>query len=150
MKRFLVTTFACLGLIFSAAANGNEKSLTVESRANNLSDQMIRELRLNNYQSNKVREINMDVVAQMMAVESEYAGNQELIDQKCKAICGERDEKLENVLSTVQYSNYFGSRKVYTKYDKEFVAKAGQPTNNSVAVNMNEVPQTAGATSSVN
>ena len=150
MKRLLVTTFACLGLIFSAAANGNEKSLTVESRANNLSDQMIRELRLNNYQSNKVREINMDVVAQMMAVEAEYAGNQELIDQKCKSICSQRDEKLENVLSTVQYSNYFGSRKVYTKYDKEFVAKAGQPENKSVAININEVPQTAGATSSVN
>lgn len=133
MKKLLVTTFACLGLIFSAAANGNEKSLTVENRANHLSDQMIRELRLNNYQSNKIREINLDVVAKMMAVEAEFKGNQELIEQKCKAICSVRDEKLENVLSTAQYSNYFGARKTYSKYDKEFVANAGQPVDNSIA-----------------
>ncbi|MBB6610447.1 hypothetical protein H7F15_05310 [Pontibacter sp. Tf4] len=133
MKRLLVTTCACLGLIFSAAANGNEKSITVESRAQNLSDQMIRELRLNNYQSNKVRAINMDVIAKMMAVEAEFAGNQELIDQKCKAICAERDVKLEDVLSTVQYNDYFGDRTYYSKFDKEFVAKGGQPVNNTIA-----------------
>lgn len=134
MKRLFVTLLACLGLIFTAAANGNEKAITVESRASNLSDQMIRELRLNNYQSNKVREINMDVIAKMMAVEAEFAGNQELIDQKCKAICAERDVKLENVLSTVQYNDYFGDRKYYSNFDKEFVAKAGQPVNeNAIA-----------------
>ncbi|MBC5773623.1 hypothetical protein H8S95_06075 [Pontibacter sp. KCTC 32443] len=134
MKRLLVSTFACLSIIFSAAANGNEKSLTVENRANNLSDQMIRELRLNNYQSNKLREINLEVVAKMMAVEAEFKGNQELIDQKCKAICSERDEKLENVLSTVQYNNYFGDRKVYSKYDKDFVASAGQASESTKAL----------------
>ena len=144
MKRLLVTFCACLGFIFTSAANGNEKSLTVESRANHLSDQMIRELRLNNYQSNKVREINMDVVAKMMAVEVEYKGNQELIEQKCKSICAERDVKLENVLSTVQYSDYFGDRKYYNKYDKDFVASAGQPVeNNSTAGNLAEAQQTA-------
>ena len=134
MKRLLITTLASLSIILSAAANGNEKSITVESRANNLSDQMIRELRLNNYQSNKLREINLDVVAKMMAVEAEYKGNQELIDQKCKSICAERDEKLENVLSTVQYSSYFGDRKVYSKYDREFVAKAGQTLENTNSI----------------
>lgn len=144
MKRLLVTFCACLGLIFTAAANENEKSITVESRANNLSDQMIRELRLNNYQSNKVREINLDVVAKMMAVEAQYAGNQELIDQKCKAICAERDVKLENVLSTVQYNDYFGDRKYYSNYDKEFVAKGGQPADNSIA------SATTGETTAVN
>jgi hypothetical protein len=133
MKRLLVITFALLGFIFTASANGNEKSLTVENRANHLSDQMIRELRLNNYQSNKIREINLDVVAKMMAVETEFKGNQELIDQKCKSICAVRDEKLENVLSTAQYSNYFGARKVYSKYDKEFVASAGQQVDNRIA-----------------
>ena len=131
MKRLLITTLASLSIILSAAANGNEKSITVESRANNLSDQMIRELRLNNYQSNKIREINLDVVAKMMAVEAEFKGNQELIEQKCKAICAERDVKLENVLSTVQYNDYFGDRTYYSKYDKEFVAKAGQPVNDN-------------------
>ena len=134
MKRLLVTFCACLGLVFTCAANGNEKSLTVENRANHLSDQMIRELRLNNYQSNKIREINLDVVAKMMAVEAEFKGNQEVIEQKCKAICAVRDEKLENVLSTAQYSNYFGARKVYSKYDKEFVASAGQSIDNTKSI----------------
>jgi len=148
MKRLLVTTFACLGLIFTAAANGNEKAVTVESRANNLSDQMIRELRLNNYQSNKIREINKDVVAKMAAVEAEFAGNQEVIDKKCKAICAERDTKLENVLSTVQYNDYYGDRNNYSKYDKEFVAKGGQLANdNSIA---STTPATNGATAAVN
>lgn len=149
MKRFFVITFACLGLIFSAAANGNEKSLTVESRANNLSDQMIRDLRLNNFQSNKIRQINMDVVAQMVAVETEFKGNQELIEQKCKSICAQRDEKLENILSTVQYSNYYGDRKMYTKFDKEFVASAGQSVNKETMAN-NANPERAGNAASVN
>jgi hypothetical protein len=138
MKKLLISTCCCLGLIFSASANGNEKSVTVESRANHLSDQMIRELRLNNYQSNKIREINLDVVSKMMAVETEYKGNKELVEQKCKAICAERDVKLENVLSTVQYSDYFGDRKYYSNYDKEFVAKAGNTVNqNKTLANAN-------------
>jgi hypothetical protein len=138
MKKLLISTCCCLGLIFSASANGNEKSVTVESRANHLSDQMIRELRLNNYQSNKIREINLDVVSKMMAVETEYKGNKELVEQKCKAICAERDVKLENVLSTVQYSDYFGDRKYYSNYDKEFVAKAGNTVDqNKTLANAN-------------
>ncbi len=122
MKRLLVLTFATLSITFSAAANGNEKVITAETRANHLSDQMIRELRLNNFQSNKIREINLEVVAKMMAVEAEYKGNQELIEQKCKAICAVRDQRLENVLSTVQYNDYFGDRNYYSNYDKEYVA----------------------------
>ncbi|MEJ8756761.1 hypothetical protein WG947_07135 [Pontibacter sp. H259] len=144
MKRLLVSFCACLGLIFTCAANGNEKSVTVESRANNLSDQMIRELRLNNYQSNKIREINKDVVARMAAVEAEFAGNQEVIDQKCKAICTERDEKLENVLSTVQYNNYYGDRTYYSKFDKEFVAKGGQMVKDNAIASTNTTPATTG------
>ncbi|HEY4652719.1 MAG TPA: hypothetical protein VIG72_14975 [Pontibacter sp.] len=148
MKRFLVTTLACLSLIFTAAANGNERAFTAESRANHLSDQMIRNLRLNNYQSNKVREINLDVVAKMMAVENEFAGNEQLIEQKCKAISAERDVKLENVLSTVQYNNYFGSRKQYSSSDKEFVAKAAQPVSDQAVATT--AAETAAETLSVN
>ncbi|MBJ6119668.1 hypothetical protein JAO76_15785 [Pontibacter sp. BT310] len=142
MKRLLITTLASLSIVLSAAANGNERSITVESRATNLSDQMIRELRLNNYQANKVREINMDVVAKMMAVEAEFKGNQELIEQKCKSICSERDVKLENVLSTVQYNDYFGDRPNYTKFDKEFVAGAGQTTDNAKSLANNTTTNT--------
>lgn len=146
MKRLLVLTFALLGFIFTASANGNEKAVTVENRANHLSDQMIRELRLNNYQSNKIREINLDVVAKMMAVEAEFKGNQELIEQKCKAICAERDVKLENVLSTVQYNDYFGDRTYYSNFDKEFVASAGQTINNSNALANTTTANTASNT----
>ncbi|MDX5482325.1 MAG: hypothetical protein LPK07_11650, partial [Hymenobacteraceae bacterium] len=94
--------------------------MVAEKRANHLSDKMIRELGLNNYQSRKLREINQEVVAQKMAVEQEFAGNQALIDQKCKEICEVRDRELENVLSTKQYNTYFGDRKDYNQTELEF------------------------------
>jgi hypothetical protein len=160
MKKLLVMTCIMFGVAFAAAAHGEDnktetkaktaveskKAVVVEQRANNLSDQMIRDLRLNNYQSNKLRQVNLDMIAKINAVEKEFAGNQEAIDQKCKSISAERDQQLERVLSTVQYNNYFGSRKAYNKVDKEFVANlnkeqlnsavasaSGAATNNAVA-----------------
>jgi len=134
MKALLVAVFMTLGLAFSASASGSNTVL-VEKRANNLSDQMIRELRLNNYQSNEVRAINTEVIAKMVAVENEFKGNQELIDQKIKGILAERDKVLEDVLSTVQYNKYFGKRPDFRKLDQEFVAKVNtQDTNNSDAM----------------
>ncbi|TXK47583.1 hypothetical protein FVR03_09330 [Pontibacter qinzhouensis] len=120
MKNLIVLTFLVIGIVFGAAATGNN---LVEQRANNLTDKMIRELRLNNYQSNKVREINLDKATKMLAAEKEFAGNQEMLDQKYKAISAERDRELERVLSTVQYNSYFGSRNVLTKFDQQFMAE---------------------------
>ncbi|WP_250430663.1 hypothetical protein [Pontibacter ruber] len=110
-----------------AAATENKAAAIVELRANKLTDDMIRELRLNNYQAKKLRAINMDKVAKMKAIEDQFAGNQQLIDAKCKAVCDERDSELEAVLSTVQYNHYFGDRKIYSKRDKEFVASLSAP-----------------------
>lgn len=124
MKKLLVLTFLTFGIVFGTVANGN--NITVEDRATNLTNQMIRELRLNNFQANKVRSINLDKIAKIMAVEEANAGNQEVIDAKYKEICAERDRELENVLSTAQYNDYFGSRKAFTNFDKEFMANAGQ------------------------
>lgn len=128
MKNLLIVTFLTFGIVFGAAAN-NGATVTVEDRATNLTNQMIVELRLNNYQANKVRSINMDKAAKIMAIEEANAGNQELIDQKCKEVCAERDRELERVLSTVQYNDYYGSRKSFDKLDKEFMAKAIQQNN---------------------
>ncbi|PRY14415.1 hypothetical protein CLV24_104227 [Pontibacter ummariensis] len=138
MKKALLITCVMCGSILSASASGNKKitenknkktatvtkkaAAVVENRANHLSDQMIRELGLNNYQSRKVREINMEVVAQKMAVEQEFAGNQALIEEKCKAICDVRDRELEDVLSTRQYNTYFGNRPAYNQVEQEFMA----------------------------
>jgi len=124
------------GCIYAANANGDVKATDsktssavetkvaaiIEKRAENLSDKMVRELRLNNYQSRKVRAINLEVVAQKVAAEKAFAGNQQIINQKCKEICATRDVALENVLSTEQYNDYFGSRKVYDQTEKDFMA----------------------------
>ncbi|MBF9253793.1 hypothetical protein I2I11_10855 [Pontibacter sp. 172403-2] len=136
MKKLMMITCMMFGCAYAASAKEDVKVPTsktsskvenkvaalVEKRAENLSDKMVRELRLNNYQSRKVRAINLEVVAQKMAVEKEFAGNQETIDQKCKEICNMRDVALEDVLSTEQYNDYFGSRKTYDQVEKDFMA----------------------------
>lgn len=114
-------TCMVLGIAFGATATGNS-SMIAEKRANHLSDQMIRELRLNNYQANKIRAINMDVAAQLTEIELNFEGNAQLIEEKCKEVLAARDLEFEDVLSTVQYNDYFGDRKMYSKVDKEFVA----------------------------
>jgi len=147
MKALIVATLMSFGMVFSATASGNN-TVIVKERANHLSDQMIRELRLNNYQSNEIREINTEVIAQLVAIETEFEGNQELIDQKRKSILAERDRNLENILSTVQYNNYFGKRPVFNKIDKEFVANLNAPdTNNGSAEASNPAENTKEAVS---
>ncbi|QCR23008.1 hypothetical protein [Pontibacter sp. SGAir0037] len=126
MKKLLALALLTFGIVFGTTASGNKVS--VEARAANISSQMIKELRLNNYQANKVKEINLAVIAKIAAIEKAYAGNAELIEQKCKEARAERDLALEDILSTAQYSNYFGNRKAYTQADKAYVANAGQAT----------------------
>lgn len=122
MKSLLVGALVVFGSVFTAKASETKNTVLVKERANHVSNQMIRDLRLNNYQANEVREINTDIIAKIAAVENEFEGNQKLIDQKVESILAERDSKLESVLSTVQYNNYFGKRPVFNKVDKEFVA----------------------------
>lgn len=149
MKKLLVITCMMFGYVCTAAANGDTKPVTggnktavvdkktavlAEQRANHLSDKMIVALGLNNYQSRKLREINKDIVVKKLAVEKQYAGNQAVIDQKCKEICATRDAKLESVLSTKQYNEYFGDRKVYNETEQKFMAGLNeQPANSQAA-----------------
>lgn len=142
MKKLMAMVCMVFGCAFAANANGGPKAtekkvtkvekkvaVVAEQRANHLSDMMIQDLGLNNYQSRKLREINKDVVTQKMAVEAEFAGNQAVIDQKCKEICNVRDSKLESVLSTKQYNEYFGDRKVYNQTEMDFMASLDQQNN---------------------
>ncbi|GAC1597987.1 MAG: hypothetical protein NVS3B25_23530 [Hymenobacter sp.] len=92
----------------------------VQARADRLSNQMVHDLRLNNYQATKLRAINADKVAKMATIERKNAGNPKLIDEECNGVCKERDQELQAFLSTDQYSNYFGSRATYYKYDKDY------------------------------
>ncbi|WP_299824463.1 hypothetical protein [uncultured Pontibacter sp.] len=156
MKKLLVMTCMMFGCAFTAAANGDTKpavkktskvdkkvALVAEQRANHLSNKMIIDLGLNNYQSRKIREINNEVVAKKLAVETEFAGNQAVIDKKCEEICNVRDIELESVLSTRQYNEYFGARKVYNQAEQEFMASldvqdnATAATETPVAVTLN-------------
>src|SRR5690606_15541609 len=114
MKKLLAITFMVFGTVFGAFATGNNVTVVAEKRANHLSEQMIRELRLNNYQANKVREINLDVAAQITEIEQKHAGNEQLIAEKCKDVLAVRDLEFEDILSTVQYNDYFGDRKMYS------------------------------------
>ncbi len=136
MKKLLVMTFMVFGIVYGATATGNV-SLVAEKRANHLSDQMIKELRLNNYQSNKVRAINLDVAAQITEIEQKFEGNEQLIAEKCKDVLAVRDLAFEDVLSTVQYNDYFGDRKMYSKVDREFMANLSEQGTQNLASNEN-------------
>jgi len=122
MKKIIVMT--CLGFVtaFSSIAQDNSPATT---RANRLSNQMIRELRLNNFQASRLRAINQDKVNKMMAIESKYANDPALVDKNCLGVCKERDNELANILSSDQYSSYYSSRSQYYKFDKDFAAKIG-------------------------
>jgi hypothetical protein len=134
MKKLLVMTLMVFGIAFGAAAT-ESVSLIAEKRANHLSDQMIRELRLNNYQATKIRAINLDVAAQITEIEQKYDGNTAMIEAKCKEVLAVRDLEFEDVLSTVQYNDYFGDRKMYSKADREFVASLTEQGSENLASN---------------
>jgi hypothetical protein len=159
MKKLLAMICMMVGCSFASHAKSETKTsgtkatkldkkiaLVAENRANYLSDVMIKDLGLNNYQSRKMREINKEVVAQKMAVETSFAGNQEFINQKCREICAERDRQLESVLSTRQYNEYFGDRKIYDQTEKEFMAGLTQQQNRNQTAS-NDVPAGGNAAS---
>lgn len=136
MKRKWILACMMLGSACATKASGNKFASKVtedktsvalaSARADHLSEEMIRGLHLNNYQSNKVKEINLRVAEQITAIEAQYAGDQAKIEEMSKNVLAERDRFLENVLSTIQYNDYFGNRKGYTAMDKEFVAGVNQ------------------------
>ena len=96
----------------------------VQARAERLSTRMSRHLRLNGYQATRVRAINEDKAAKMAVIEHQNAGNQKLIDEQCNDVCRERDQELQAVLSTEQYTSYYDARAAYNKYDREFATNA--------------------------
>ena len=97
---------------------------TTPSRADQLSNQMVRDLRLNGYQAAKVRAINADKVAKMTDIQRKNAGNQQAIDEQCNGVCKERDKEFQDFLSTDQYSTYYGSRSAYNKLGRDYAASA--------------------------
>lgn len=109
---------------FETKPTGDNKSTKAlaSTRAKLLSNHMITGLQLNNYQSRKIQEINMRVAEQITAMEHQHAGNQAEIDRQSKSIYAERDRLMEDVLSTVQYNDYFGHRNDYNKLDKEIAS----------------------------
>lgn len=133
------------GTVFGAFATGNNVKMIAEKRANHLSEQMIRELRLNNYQANKIRSINLDVAAQITEIEQKHEGNEQLITEKCKEVLAARDLEFEDVLSTVQYNDYFGDRKMYSKVDREFMASLNGENTQNLASNEKAAENTTAA-----
>lgn len=117
---------------------GSKKAAIAKDRADHLSDQMITKLKLNNYQARKVREINLDKISKMMDIEQQYANDPEAVTSQCKGVCNQRDAEFEDLLSTDQYSKYFGSRNSFNKYDNAYAQRLVKPADEaeSLAVNI--------------
>ncbi|MBC3538161.1 hypothetical protein ACFSC6_00535 [Rufibacter sediminis] len=117
MKRLVYTLALVLSVSFASfAQNGG----TAEQRAKNLSDKMIRELQLNNYQSRKLREMNLANAKKMVDFEAKHANNPAELERCINGVCKERDVALEGLLSTAQYSRYYGARKSFNSYDRAY------------------------------
>ena len=117
----------------------------VQERAKRLSDQMVRDLRLNGYQANRLRAINDDKVAKMAAIERKNAGNPKLIDEQCQGVCKERDRELQAVLSNDQYTDYYGSRSAFYKFDKDYASQSANANATFVNSVQNPSPASSGA-----
>jgi len=128
MKKIILMT--CLGFVttFSSIAQDNSPATT---RANRLSDLMIRELRLNNFQASRLRKINQDKVNKIMAIESKYANDPAKVNKISLEISKERDTELASILSADQFSMYYASRNQYYKSDKDFATQIGLKQNAS-------------------
>ena len=94
------------------------------SRADQLSNQMVRDLRLNGYQAAKVRTINADKVVKMTTIQRKNAGNQQAIDEQCNGVCKERDKEFQDFLSTDQYSAYYNARSAYNKLGRDYASNS--------------------------
>jgi hypothetical protein len=117
MKRLVYTLALVLSVCFASfAQNGG----TAEQRANNLSDKMIRDLQLNNFQSRKIRELNLANAQKMIDFESKHANNPAELERCINGVCKERDIALESLLSTAQYSRYYGARKSFNNFDQAY------------------------------
>ncbi|MFD2998793.1 hypothetical protein ACFS7Z_00345 [Pontibacter toksunensis] len=149
MKKLLIMTCMVFSGAFAASAQ-DTPVISAQERATNLSNEMIRDLGLNNYQSRKVSEINLDVAKRMLAIETQYAGNQDKINELCNGVCSERDARLENILSTVQYNEYFGDRKSLVALDRKFMSEAADKARAGNGVASSETANTAARTLSIN
>lgn len=124
MKRMIFLFPMLLALVFTSYGQV-QPGLTAEKRAQHLSDKMIEDLRLNNYQSRRLRDLNLDLMNKIIAIETKYANNAVLTEEKYQDAYRERNAKLEKFLSTDQFSQFYGTRNYFYKLDKEFAAKAG-------------------------
>ncbi|MGI4743855.1 MAG: hypothetical protein ACRYG7_52565 [Janthinobacterium lividum] len=108
----------------------------VEARAEHLSTQMARDLHLNNYQATRLRAINTNKVAKLDALERQYARAPQQLEEQAKAVDRERDQELQAVLTTDQYTDYFDARKRYAQFDKNYASSA----SSSILVNSIQNP----------
>lgn len=137
MKKILALASALLLTSFGAFAQQRAPLVTKQDKtkpslrlnpgqqhAQQLSYLMTRDLRLNGYQKSRIQAINEDKQARIIAIIQQNAGNDKLIKDQCDAVCKERDKELQSVLSTDQYSNYYGSRKEYNTFSMSYKAQA--------------------------
>ncbi len=94
------------------------------ARAERLTAQMTRELRLNGFQTNRLRAINTDKAAKLDVAERQLAAQPARLDQQRQAIARERDQELQAVLSTDQYTDYFDARARYQQLDRDYARSA--------------------------
>ena len=117
----------------------------VSERAEHLSEQMARDLRLNGYQSARLRAINHDKIAKLEAAERQYAADPTQLDQHTQAIAQERDQELQTVLTTDQYTDYFDARKRYAQADRNYARNAAS----AILVNSVQNPTPARANDAI-
>ena len=121
MKKLLIITLTIIGTS-TAAFSQDIIGVNPEIRADRLNEKMAKDLKLNNYQQAKLDEINTELMAKIIEAELKYMDDPKKQEEECRELCVVRDQKLQNVLSTDQYSNYFRAREQFFQYDRKHFA----------------------------
>lgn len=96
----------------------------VSDRADNLSSHMVRDLHLNGFQADRTRQINLDYTTKLATIEREQARNPAEVARQTAALDQARDQQLQALYSSDQYSDFFDARKRYAQLDHDYAHNA--------------------------
>lgn len=96
----------------------------ITERAENLSTHMVRDLHLNGYQADRTRQINLDYTTKLAAIEREQARNPAEAARQTAALDEARQQQLQAIYNSDQFTDFFDSRKRYAQLDRDYTHNA--------------------------
>ena len=125
MKKLILGFALIAGAAFNGYSSGTANTAAA-ARAERLSHKMAKDLQLNNFQQRKIKSINEALVQELVTIEKQHQNNPSEMDKASRAVYSKRDQQMENILSTDQYTYYFRSREKLNKFDRSLATELTQ------------------------